>query len=317
MTDNSLPDVPRLRLLSEVARQGSLAGAARTIGISSSAVSQQISILEREAGVKLLDRSPRGVGLTGAGEILVEHARRILRLLEATRAEMDQLSGELAGRVRIGAIPSVARFVLLPVAESLAEDAPDIELTVNVIEPAESIDLLLGGALDVAIIDLYDNVPMAFPDYLHTTELLREPLVLVAPPTFEMPSKVRLADLRNEPWVMPDELGACGQAVRFACRSEGFEPNVRWHTADLLLLVESISRGRGISVLPPLSIDRGVAPVSIHSLDRPHLGRRILAVTRTADERRPIVRAVLDEIRQAAEAHTTTTLAATTTAAAG
>jgi DNA-binding transcriptional LysR family regulator len=99
---------------------------------------------------------------------------------------------------------------------------------------------------------------------------------------------------------MPDELGACGMAVRFACRSEGFEPNVRWHTDDLLLLVEAISRGRGISVLPPFSIDRDVAPVSIHTLDRPHLGRRVLAVTRKADERRPIVRAVLDEIGQAA-----------------
>lgn len=299
MTDNSLPDVPRLRLLSEVARQGSLAGAARVIGITSSAVSQQISILEREAGVKLLDRSPRGVGLTGAGEILVEHARGILRMLEVTRAEMDQLSGELTGRVRIGAIPSVARMVLLPVSDTLGETLPDIDLTVNVIEPVDSIDALLNGALDIAIIDLYDNVPMAFPDYLHTTELVNEPLMLFAPPSYDLPPRVRLADLKNERWVMPDELGACGQAVRFACRAEGFEPTVHWHTADLLLLVEAISRGRGISVLPPLSIDGSVAPVSVHALDRP-LRRRVLAVTRVTDERRPIVRAVLDEIERAA-----------------
>ncbi|WP_404430879.1 LysR family transcriptional regulator [Microbacterium lacus] len=307
MTDNSLPDVPRLRILSEVARQGSLAGAARVIGISPSAVSQQISVLEREAGVTLLDRSPRGVGLTGAGEVLVEHAHRILRMLEVTRAEMDQLSGELAGRVRIGSIPSVARSMLLPVADKLGDALPHIELTVNVLEPSASIDALVNGSLDIAVIDLYDNVPMTFPDYLHTEELMNEPLVLIAPPGFSAPSPVRLADLRNESWVMPDETGACGQAVRFACRMEGFEPNVRWHTADLLLLVESISRGRGVSVLPPLSVDKAVAPVSVFALEQPKLGRRVLVVSRTTDERRPIVRAVLDEIRRAAAEASATT----------
>ncbi|MBK0422048.1 LysR family transcriptional regulator [Leucobacter sp. CSA2] len=302
MADHSLPDVPRLRLLIEVARQGSLAGAARALDVTASAVSQQISALEREAGTRLLDRSPKAVYLTGAGERLVEHARSVVQALEATRAEMDQLSEELAGRVRIGAIPSVARSMLLGVAEHLEEELPGVELAVSVIEPVESIDALLAGTLDIAVIDIYDNVPMAFPDYLHTTELLRESLVLVTSPEFEAPRPVNLKGLKRERWVMPEEPGACGQAVRFACRAEGFEPNVRWQTADLLLLIESISRGRGISVLPPLSVDRAVAPVQLFPLERPALGRRLLAVTRRTDLRRPIVRTVVQEIRDAAAA---------------
>ncbi|GAT87411.1 molybdate transport repressor ModE-like protein [Paenarthrobacter nicotinovorans] len=296
MTEKPLPDVTRLRLLNEVARQGSLAGAARVLGITSSAVSQQISILERETGVQLLDRSSRGVGLTGAGEILVEHARAVVRLLEATRAEMDQLSGDLSGRVRIGSIPSLARTVLLPVAEKLEVTVPDVELTVNVVEPVDSIEQLLNGALDIAIVDLYDNVPMAFPDYLVTREVLSEPLVLVTPPDYEVPPRLKLSDLRNEAWVLTPDAGACGQAVRYACRNEGFEPNIRWVVDDLLLLVESISRGRGISLLPPLSVDSTVAPVGIHAFDKPHIQRRVLTVTRSSDARRPIVKAVLDEI---------------------
>ncbi|MGR0160474.1 LysR family transcriptional regulator [Paenarthrobacter nitroguajacolicus] len=296
MTQKPLPDVTRLRLLNEVARQGSLAGAARVLGITSSAVSQQISILERETGVQLLDRSSRGVGLTGAGEILVEHARAVVRLLEITRAEMDQLSGELAGRVRIGSIPSLARNVLLPVAEKLEAGAPDVELTVNVVEPVDSIEQLLSGALDIAIVDLYDNVPVAFPDYLLTQEVLSEPLVLVTPPDYVAPPRIRLSDLKDADWVLTPEAGACGQAVRFACRNEGFEPNSRWVVDDLLLLVESISRGRGISLLPPLSVDNTVAPVGIHTLDKPHIQRRVLTVTRSSDAKRPIVKAVLDEI---------------------
>lgn len=296
MTDKPLPDVSRLRLLSEVARQGSLAGAARVLGITSSAVSQQISVLEREAGVQLLDRSSRGVGLTGAGEILVEHARAVVRLLEITRAEMDQLSGELAGRVRLGSIPSLARTVLLPVAEKLEVTVPDVELTVNVVEPVDSIEQLLNGALDIAIVDLYDNVPMAFPDYLVTREVMSEPLVLVTPPDYVVLPRLKLADLKNADWVLTPEVGACGQAVRYACRNEGFEPNIRWIVDDLLLLVESISRGRGISLLPPLSIDSTVAPVGIHSFDRPRIQRRVFTVTRSSDAKRPIVKAVLDEI---------------------
>lgn len=296
MTEKPLPDVPRLRMLKEVASQGSLAGAARVIGITSSAVSQQISLLERETGVQLLDRSSRGVGLTGAGEILVEHARAVLRLLEVTRAEMDQLSGDLVGRVRIGAIPSVARSMLLPVAEKLETTFPDIEMTVNVVEPGESVEQLLDGAIDVAIIDIYDNVPMAFPDYLKARELIREPLVLVAPPGYEVPAGLKLIDLKNESWVLTPESGACGQAVRYACRAEGFEPNIRWQIDDLLLLVESISRGRGISLLPPLSVDEAVAPVVIHQLDEPRLQRRILTLIRASDEKRPVVKTVLDEV---------------------
>ncbi|MFJ4027994.1 LysR family transcriptional regulator [Paenarthrobacter sp. NPDC089989] len=296
MTEKPLPDVSRLRLLNEVARQGSLAGAARVLGITSSAVSQQISILEKETGVQLLDRSSRGVGLTGAGEILVEHARAVVRLLEATRAEMDQLSGELAGRVRIGSIPSLARNVLLPVAEKLEVTAPDIELTVNVVEPVDSIEQLLNGALDIAIVDLYDNVPVAFPDYLVTREVMNEPLVLVTPPDYVVPPRLKLTDLKNADWVLTPEAGACGQAVRFACRNEGFEPNSRWVVDDLLLLVEAISRGRGISLLPPLSVDDTVAPVGIHAFDKPRIRRRVLTVTRSSDARRPIIKAVLDEV---------------------
>src|SRR5438270_5583017 len=105
--DTSL-DVGRLRLLTEVAMRGSIAAAAREVGLTSSAVSQQLAILEREAGTPLLDRSPRGVLLTGAGQALVGRARVILGLLEEARADLDRLSGELAGEVRLGTVASAA-----------------------------------------------------------------------------------------------------------------------------------------------------------------------------------------------------------------
>src|SRR5947208_6863326 len=92
-------EVSRLRLLREVTMRGSIAGAAREVGLTPSAVSQQLAILEREAGTPLLDRLPRGVLLTGAGQALVTRARGILGLLEEARADLDRLTGELAGQV--------------------------------------------------------------------------------------------------------------------------------------------------------------------------------------------------------------------------
>lgn len=296
--ERSLPDVSRLRLLREVSRHGSLAAAARFMGITSSAVSQQIGILERETGVPLLDRGHRGVALTGAGETLVEHAQAVLQLLEETRTAMDQLSNELAGRVRIGSITSAASSIVLPAAERLKLSSPNIQLTVTALEPEASVDRVIDGTLDLAVIDIYDHVPIPFPDYLQVKEVLSEPLVLVTGMHFEAKPGLRLTDLSGESWVMPPPDAACGAAVRHACKAEGFEPNVHWETDDLLLLVESISKGQGISLLPRLAVATEAASVSLHALSGTELKRRILTVSRTASANRPIVRAVLDELRR-------------------
>lgn len=175
-------DVSRLRLLREVALRGSIAAAARELGLTPSAVSQQVAILEREAGTTLLDRSPRGVLLTGAGQALVRRAGAILELLEQARADLDRLSGELAGRVRIGTVASAAVALVSEATSRLAAEHTELELLVTVAEPARSIDALLDGDLDLAVVDLYDGVPVRVPDYLVATELCTEPLVVVSAP---------------------------------------------------------------------------------------------------------------------------------------
>src|SRR3712207_4174441 len=142
--DTSL-DVGRLRLLREVDLRGSIAAAAREVGLTPSAVSQQLTILEREAGTPLLDRSPRGVLLTGAGQALVARARSILELLEEARAELDRLAGELSGHVRIGTVASAAAALVSQAAIRLAAEHAALKLTVTVTEPARSIDQLLNG----------------------------------------------------------------------------------------------------------------------------------------------------------------------------
>ncbi len=296
-----LLDVGRLRLLSEVEVRGSIAAAARAVGLTSSAVSQQLSILEREAGTTLLDRSPRGVLLTGAGRALVARARAILGLLEEARSDLDRLTGELAGHVRISTVASAAAALVSAAASRLTAAHAELSLTVTVAEPAVSIGQLLDGDCDVALVDVYDGVPVPFPDYLVVTELTTEPLVVVtAPGSFAGKAKLSLRTLAEESWVMPPLTAACGQAVRFACRAEGFEPQVRWETDDMLLLVRAVAAGHGVAVLPRLAVADGVADVLVRPLSLPSMGRRLLALTRTSSQERPVVRAVLTELVQTA-----------------
>lgn len=298
-----LLDVGRLRLLSEVQLRGSIAAAARAVGLTSSAVSQQLAILEREAGTTLLDRSPRGVLLTGAGQALVLRARAIFGVLEEARADLDRLTGELAGQVRVGTVASAAGTLVSEAASRLEAAHTELELTVIVAEPAVSIGQLLDGDLDVALVDVYDGVPVPFPDYLVVTELATEPLVVVAPPTSPLgKGKLSLGRLSEESWVMPPLTAACGQAVRFACRAEGFEPVVRWETDDMLLLVRAVAAGHGVAVLPRLAVADGVAEVVVRPLSSPAMSRRLLALTRSSSQERPVVRAVLTELAKAATA---------------
>jgi molybdate transport repressor ModE-like protein len=298
---NSSLDVGRLRLLREVALRGSIAGAAREVGLTPSAVSQQLSILEREAGAALLERSPRGVLLTGAGQALAVRAQAILELLEEARSDLDRLTGELSGHVRLGTVASAAAALVSQAALRLTADHAQLRLSVTVTEPGRSIDDLLRGDLDVALVDVYDRVPVPVPDYLSATELGTEPLVVIcAPEALPGTGGLALSQLSEEDWVMPPLDAACGQAVRFACRAEGFEPRVQWETDDMLLLVRAVAAGHGIAVLPRLAVADNVAEVVIRQLSEPSMNRRLLALTRTSSQDRPIIRAVLDELVKAA-----------------
>lgn len=289
-----LPDPTRLRLLVDVAHHGSIAGAARANAITASAVSQQLTTLERECGVPLLERLPRGVALTAAGEVLAERGRALVRLLEAARGDIDGFDDHLVGRVRIGTIASAAQALVLPALATLSAAHPGLDATVTVAEPHASLAALQEGRLDVAVVDVYEHAPMAFPARVTATTVHHEPLVLIGREPFE--AGTRLADLAESPWVMPPAEAACGQAVRYACRQAGFEPQVRWETDDLQLLAHAVAAGQGVTLLPQLAID--VVRPGLHTSEPAgaRLGREIRAVVRAGERERPLLRAVTDAL---------------------
>nr|BFE80864.1 hypothetical protein GCM10020093_034650 [Planobispora longispora] len=130
-------DVRRLRLLRELSHRGTIAAVAEALMFTPSAVSQQLSALEREAGVALLERTGRRVALTPAGIALVGHAEAVLERLEQAAAELASARADLSGTVRIGAFPTATRTILPAALAALAREHPALEPMVDEIDPAE------------------------------------------------------------------------------------------------------------------------------------------------------------------------------------
>lgn len=299
-TREPLLDAGRMRLLREVGLRGSIASAARELGLTPSAVSQQLAAFEREVGVALIDRSHRGVALTGAGHVLATRAAELVDVLAAARADLDRITGSVGGPVSVSAVASAAATMVSAAAAQLRVRHPAIELSVRAAEPRQAFTALVAGDVDVAVVDEYDYVPLALPEFVVARELCDEPLVVVLPEHRNGRRGVELSDLRDEDWVMPPDDAACGQAVRAACRAQGFEPRVRWETDDMHLLVCAVAAGHGVAVLPRRSVAVAGAPVCVRTLRAPQLQRRLFAVTRTAALARPAVEEVLAAIAAAA-----------------
>lgn len=297
---NGTMDVARLRLLREVALRGSIAGAARELGLTPSAVSQQLAVLEREAGTALVDRSPRGVSLTGAGHALSLRAGEVLDVLAAARADLDRLAGAPGGPVSVAAVASAALTFVSAAASELTAVHPGIDLDVTVAEPSQALAALSTGDVDLAVVDEYDYVPLALPEAVVARQLCAESLVLVVPSEWAGPGRPALSDLGAERWVMPPDDAACGQAVRAACRAAGFEPRVRWTSDDMLVLAAAVAAGHGIAVLPRLSVAAPPIDVEIRQLKAPRLQRRLTVVARASTANRPAVATVIEQLAAAA-----------------
>ncbi|MGO8958686.1 MAG: LysR family transcriptional regulator [Streptosporangiaceae bacterium] len=159
-------DVRKMRLLRELARLGTIVAVADALSYTPSAVSQQLSALEREAGVPLTRRSGRGVALTAAGADLAERAGPVLALLEQASAAMAAARPELTGELRIGAFQTAVRTLLPGALVALAAEHPKLELHATELDPAAAPDALRTSALDIALVHDYDYVPIGTDAYL-------------------------------------------------------------------------------------------------------------------------------------------------------
>jgi DNA-binding transcriptional LysR family regulator len=246
-------DVRRLRLLFELSRRGTITAVADALAYTPSAVSQQLALLEREAGVPLLERAGRRVALTQAGTVLARYAESVFAVLEEASAALAATRGGLTGPLRIGAYPSAARTILPPALVVLGGEHPGLELRVTELDPVGVPSALRAGTLDVALTFVYDYVPAEPDPALDTEPLLEESLYLAERAgQAEQASHAGIEGCRDAPWIAgsPDTL--CHTMVIRAGQACGFTPRIRHYADDFATVLALVAAGQGVSLIPRL-----------------------------------------------------------------
>jgi DNA-binding transcriptional LysR family regulator len=301
-------NVARLKVLDEVARRGSFSAAADALDYTQSAVSQQIAALERETGMTLLQRHPRGVSLTAAGQTLVGHAEGILARLESAEAALGAIAGLRGGRLRMASFPT-AGATLMPLAiAAFRARHPDVELTLAEGEPEQIAPRLRAGEIDLAL--LFEFGPAAGSgdddggaDELTRVGLLEDPLFLALPREHRLASKrkLRLEDLRGEAWVQTSSASPCARHVVRSCHAAGFEPNVAFESDDYQTVQGLVAAGVGVALIPELALNPVVREdIAIRALSPRPPVRQVVAATPAGARLLPGAPAMLAELSDAA-----------------
>ena len=278
-----------------------MSAVARATGYGTSAVSQQLAALEREAGVPLLEAAGRRVRLTPAGRRLVGHAETILAAV--TAAELDLAAGsEPTGLVRVAGYTSALRQHLLPVAGQLARVHPLIELELQEREPAEVDELLDADQIDLGFVHDYTLVPRGGR---HVRTLLgSSPVMLAVPPGSAAPARIRTPDdlesLRGEFWIGNSRDPGDEELASRLCALAGWTPRIRHRADSLELVIDLVLAGHGIGLLPAGA--PGADRVRMVTMALARADSRMRSVVRAGTQEWPATMAVIDAVRRHAGA---------------
>src|SRR4051794_19373134 len=293
-------DVKRLRVLREVAAQGSFSAAADSLSYTQSAVSQQIAALEREAGATLVERGARGVHLTQAGRALVVHADAILARLAAAERELESIAGLHGGHLRLVAFPSAASSIMPVAIAEFRRRHPAVELSLEPREPDEAIACVKSGECDVALAIEPSFRPLEDPAIVKE-RLVDDPMFLVMPREHPLAHKrnVRLEDFAEESWIQGTSTTACpdtGILLR-ACNAAGFEPRFAFQSDDYTAIQGFIAAGVGVALIPDLALMSVREDIVIRDLGPQAPSRRIFAATLSECSRPPATQAMVEILR--------------------
>ena len=296
-------DVHRLRLLREVAAWGTISAAAEACSLTPSAVSQQLAVLQREAGAPLLVRDGRRVILTEAARVLVAHTEHVLAELESAQADIAALTADVGGVVRLAAFPTAAA-VLAPAAIAACRAGhPGLKVLFEDREPASGIAALKAGHIDVLLVYEYNLLPEVADAGVELTPLVTESLLAAVPVDFLLPAGVlRLEALRGQPWIAPRSDTALRSTLERACALAGFAPQLDYTSDDYTVILSLVSAGLGVTLLPQLAMEGMSASVRLHSVTAPELTRKVSAVVRAGSARTPSIDVLLGHLREAAAA---------------
>lgn len=325
-----------LRVLRSVARTGSFSAAARELGCTQPAVSQQMKALEKSVATPLVARSGKGMQLTEAGQVLVKHANGILSGLSAAEEEVAAITGLRAGRVRLVSFPTASSTLVPPAVARLRGARPGVRVSLVEAEPPESLAMLRGGECEVALAFRYPDsrgggAPQPAPQTtarearaeatleaaasqaandwsdLVVRPLLDDPLIGLLPTGHPLAARdesrpVDLAELAAEQWIAG--CPQCRGHLVELCAAAGFEPRIDFATDDYPAVVGLVAAGLGVAVLPGLALEAlrhaGVAAVPVRAASGAPAVRQVVALTLPDLAEVPAVSLMLDQLAGAA-----------------
>ncbi|HEX9481799.1 MAG TPA: LysR substrate-binding domain-containing protein [Solirubrobacteraceae bacterium] len=294
-------NVARLRILREVAHCGSISAAASALSYTQSAVSQQIAALESETGLTLLERHPRGVSLTAAGQALVGHAEGILTRLEAAEEAMAAIAGLRGGRLRMASFPTAGATLMPRAIASFRAAYPGVELSLAEGEPVEIAPRLRAGELDLALLFEFEGESLV-GERMTRAELLEDPMFLALPRSHRLATRrrLRLEDLSGEAWVQTSQASPCARHVVRCCHAAGFEPNVAFESDDYQTVQGLVAAGVGVALIPRMALSAVRDDVTIRSLSPSPPVRRVIAAAPAGARLVPAANAMLGILQEVA-----------------
>ncbi|MER5178554.1 LysR family transcriptional regulator [Streptomyces sp. NPDC002896] len=296
-------NLERLRTLDALARHGSVSGAAAGLHVTTSAVSQQMSKLEREVGQQLLAKNGRGIRLTDAGRLLADHAARILSQVELAQSDLEAQRGQVVGELRISAFPTAARGLFPAALAALRAEHPGLRVRTQELEPEAGVAGVVRGDVDMAVVLDWYNKPLPLADGLVKASLLDDPADVAMPVSHPLADRheVDLDEFADDDWITWAEGEFCHEWLMFTLRAKGVEPRIAHRAEEHHTQLALVAAGLGVCVAPRLGRDpvpEGVRTVPV----RQRVRRHIYAVWRADADRRPSIRASVRALQAAGAA---------------
>ncbi|MGV0111661.1 LysR substrate-binding domain-containing protein [Arthrobacter sp. CP30] len=294
-------DLRRLRLLRELKIRGTLADVAAALSYSPSSVSQQLALLEKEVGVELLRKTGRRVVLTPQAEVLVAHTAELLETLERAEADLAASLTTVSGTVRVAVFQSAALALMPDALTAMNRDYPEVRVEMVQREPERALYETFARDFDLVIAEQYPGHAAPRHAELDHVPLTQDAIRLAVPRTGgrAVTAITTVADAADAAWVMEPRGAASRHWAEQACRRAGFEPDVRYETADLQAQIRLIESGNAVALMPDLVWTGRSVPVRLLDLDEDPR-RSIFTSARRAGARRPAVLALRDVLGRAA-----------------
>ncbi len=294
-------EIRRLILLRELAVRGTIAAVAEALNFTPSAVSQQLSQLEKETGTQLLRKAGRRVQLTPQAEVLVASVGEILDTLERAEARLQAAATGVSGRVRLAVFQSAALAFMPATLRAMAVRFPGVRVEMVQREPEEALRETWARDFDMVIAEQYPAHAAPHHPGLDRRDLTTDAIRLALPPAAVSLHPVdSLPGARHMPWVMEPRGAASRHFAEQLCRRAGFEPDVRYETADLQAHIRLVESGNAVALIPDLVWAGRDTSCRLLDLDgRPR--RTIFTAQRLAGAASPAARALREALTEAVQ----------------